>query len=51
MQIKARELTALRLFLKLGAAIHNSDWETVRDLADELAVNAMYIIRREKKNG
>jgi hypothetical protein len=50
-QIKARELSALRLYLRLGAAIHNRDWETVRDLADELAVNAMHIIRKEKKNG
>ena len=48
MQIKARELTALRLFVQLGAAINKGDWEKVRDLADEMAVIAMHITRKEK---
>ena len=50
-QIKARELSALRLYLRLAVAIDGGDWETVRDLADELAVAAMHIIRKERKNG
>lgn len=50
-KIKARELAALRIYLRLAVAINGSDWETVRDLSDELAVAAMHVIRKEKKNG
>ena len=47
MEIKARELQAVRIFQQLGAAIARRDWKAVSDFAAKLAEIAARIAGKE----
>ena len=49
MKLIARELAAVRLFMRLGVALNAKRWDDVRDLAVELAATALQVTQREKQ--